>query len=314
VQSLVGLGTGADAFVFADGAGVDGLIQGSIGLNSLDESAYSTPVTVNLGARTATGVGAGFLNVQSFVGSAAGGNTLLGPNAPTVWNLSGVDTGTLSGGFSFANFGSLTGGSAADSFVFANGAAVSGNIDGGGDTNALNYAAYSTTVIVDLQTGSATGVGGTVAHIRDVTGGSGGGAGVYNILVGNGGNVLTGGDGRRNLLIAGATPSTLIGGNQDDILIGGTTAYDQEAGLTSLNAIMAYWSGTADDYATRVANLLSGTGVPLLDATKVTNNGGGNTLTGHHGGAAELNLYFGLAPALETTDYDPALGEQFINC
>jgi hypothetical protein len=145
-------------------------------------------------------------------------------------------------------------------------------------------------------------------------GGTGGGAGVYNILVGNGGNVLTGGDGRRNLLIAGATPSTLIGGNDDDILIGGTTNYDQESDQHSLRAIMDYWSTTADLYDTRVANLLSGTGVPLLDATIVTSNNGGNTLTGHHGGAGELNLYYGLAPALETTDYNPVIGEVFVNC
>jgi hypothetical protein len=46
----------------------------------------------------------------------------------------------------------------------------------------------------------------------------------------------------------------------------------------------------------------------------VFNNGGGNTLTGHHGGAGELNLYYGLAPASETTDYNPVIGEQFINC
>src|SRR5262249_22646735 len=54
------------------------------------------------------------------------------------------------------------------------------------------------------------------------TGASGGAPGSYNILVGNGRNVLTGGNGRRNLLIAGnngVAGSTLIGGDQDDILI-----------------------------------------------------------------------------------------------
>ena len=170
-------------------------------------------------------------------------------------------------------------------------------------------------MLVDLQTGTATGVFGGVTRIQNVTGGStGGGPGIYNILVGNGGNVLTGGDGRRNLLIAGASASTLIGGNDDDILIGGTTAYDTEAGLVSLQAIMDYWSNTADDYGTRVANLLSGNGVPLVDATMVTNNGGGNTMMGNHGGAGEMNLFYGLDPTLETTNYNPALGEQFINC
>ena len=185
---------------------------------------------------------------------------------------------------------------------------------GGAGTNTLDYSAYSSSVLVDLQTGSATGVGTGVANIQNLTGGSGGGAGVYNILVGNGGNVLTGGDGRRNLLIAGASASTPIGGNDDDILIGGTTAYDTEAGLVSLQAIMKYWSSPTDDYATRVANQLSGNGVPLLDATMVHNNGGGNTLTGNHGGATEMNLFYGMDPTLETTDYNPTIGEQFINC
>ena len=53
---------------------------------------------------------------------------------------------------------------------------------------------------------------------------------------------------------------------------------------------MNYWSSTADDYATRVANLLSGNGVPLLDASMVHDNGGGNTLMGNHGGAGEMKL------------------------
>jgi hypothetical protein len=57
---------------------------------------------------------------------------------------------------------------------------------------------------------------------------------------------------------------------------------------------LAYWSSTAADYGTRVANLLSGTGVPLLDATTVTSNGGGNIMTGNHGGPAETNLFYGL--------------------
>src|SRR5207245_326919 len=142
----------------------------------------------------------------------------------------------------------------------------------------LDYSAYSTSVSVDLQTATATGVGGRIANIQNVAGGTGGGPGVYNILVGKGGNTLAGGNGRRNLLIAGSSASILIGGDDDDILIGGTTAYDMD--VAALMAIMNYWSGTSDDYATRVGNLLAGSGVPLLDATTVSSNGGGNFLTG----------------------------------
>ena len=255
----------------------------------------------------------------NLIGNPSGPISLVASDVTNTWSITGQNAGTLSssllaGTVSFSGAPNLHGGNGADNFVFADGAGVGGSIDGGGGTNALNYFNYSSSVLVDLQTGSATGVGGGIANIQNVTGGSGGGAGVYNILVGNGGNVLTGGDGRRNLLIAGASASTLVGGNDDDIVIGGTTAYDAEAGLASLQAIMNYWSNTADDYATRVANLMSGNGVPLLDATMVTNNGGGNTMMGNHGGAGEMNLFYGMDPTLETTDYNPAIGEQFINC
>jgi hypothetical protein len=280
----------------------------------------TTSVTIETGPGGATVSDIAVGKPVNLVGNPNGGSvSLIGSDAFNTWEITGQNAGTLNSSQSFAtltfsNVQNLTGGTGADTFVFADGAGVDGTIDGGGGTNTLDYSAYSSSVIVDLQTGSATGVGGDIANIQNVTGGNGGGAGVYNILVGNGGNVLTGGDGRRNLLIAGATASTLIGGNDDDILIGGTTAYDQEAGLVSLQAIMDYWSTTSDDYGTRVANLLSGNGVPLLDATVVTNNGGGNTLTGNHGGAGEMNLFYGMGPTLETTDYNPAIGEQFINC
>ena len=273
----------------------------------------------------ATGPGGATVNAQTtsrpveLVGDPSGPISLFTADADNTWTITGQNTGSvisslLANGVTFSGAAYLHGGNGADTFVFADGAGVDGTIDGGGGTNTLDYSNYSSSVLVDLQTGFATGVGGGIANIQNVTGGTGGGAGVYNLLVGNGGNVLTGSNGRRNLLIAGASASTLIGGNDDDILIGGTTAYDQEAGLVSLQAIMDYWSDTTDDYGTRVGNLLSGNGVPLLDGTMVTSNGGGNMLMGNHGGAGEMNLFYGMDPTLETTDYNPAIGEQFIYC
>jgi hypothetical protein len=219
------------------------------------------------------------------ISGGTGTNTLVGSAVDNAWAITGTNTGTLSstsiaGLVSFTSVQNLTGGAANNTFVFSNGAGISGNLDGGGG-GSLDYSTYSSTVIVDLQTATATGVGGTIANIQNVTGGSGGGAGVYNILVGNGGNTLAGGTGRRNLLIAGSSASTLLAGDDQDILIGGSTAYDMD--LASLKAIMDYWSGTSDDYATRVSNLTSGNGVPLLDATTVTGNDGSNLMTGQGG-------------------------------
>jgi hypothetical protein len=102
---------------------------------------------------------------------------------------------------------------------------------------------------------------------------------MYNLLIGDGGNTLVGGFGRHNILVAGPHPSTLVGGNQQDLLIGGSTAYDSEAGLTSWKKIAAYWAANSVSAGAQM-QLTSGTGVPILDASVVTGNGGGNTFAG----------------------------------
>jgi hypothetical protein len=185
-------------------------------------------------------------------------------------------------------------------------------IDGGSGNNTLDYTGYAGNVLVNLPLGAATGFS-SIANIQNVTGASGGPAGSYNVLIGNGGNVLTGGNGRRNLLVAGASASTLIGGNDDDILIAGTTDYDIRADWqAAFTAIMNEWTQMTG-YDVRVDHLLNGGGLNdpfLLNATTVHSNGGGNVLTGHGGGASELNLYF--ATLNDTTDCDPTLGEQCI--
>jgi hypothetical protein len=175
---------------------------------------------------------------------------------------------------------SVLGGSGGNMFRMDGAASFALSINGGIGANTLDYSGYSGNVIVDLQTGFATGIaGGLSGNFVSVYGANSSGAGLYNLLIGAGGNVLTGGTGRRNILVAGGAASTLNGGTQDDLLIGGTTAYDTEAGLVSWQAIAAYWAGTDDDN-TRVNNLETGNGAPLLDATTVTGNGGGNTMNG----------------------------------
>jgi len=242
------------------------------------------------------------------VAGGAGTNTLVGPDAANNWHVSGANAGTLngtlvSGLLTFTQIQNLSGGSDTDLFTFVDGQGITGNLDGGGGTNTLDYSAYTTNVIVDLQTDSATGVGGSIANIQNVNGGNGPG---YNILFGNGGNVLTGGN-ARSLLIAGASASRLTGGNDDDILIGGTTAYDTT--LAALQAIMAEWSRTDEAYCVRVDHLMNGGGNndPFrLNASTVMGNGGGNTLNGGPG----LDLFFS-NPALDATDWNP-LTETFV--
>jgi hypothetical protein len=177
-------------------------------------------------------------------------------------------------------------------FIFDDGGSLGIGLNGGsGSGETLDYSTgggWTGNVTVDLQIGAASGVAnlaaGAVSSIQSVQGASGGGTSLYDLLIGNNGSYLQGGLGRRNILVAGGTATTLVGGDGEDLLIGGSTAYDTDPVLANWQAIAAYWTGT-DDFATRSANLQSGTGVPLLDPTTVTGNGGGNYFQGNGGTA-----------------------------
>ncbi|MCS6813092.1 MAG: hypothetical protein NZ772_05905, partial [Cyanobacteria bacterium] len=156
VGNLTG-GSGSDVFVFADGATVSGIVDGGAGVDRLDYSAYTTPVTVNLANNTATGTG-GIRNIEGLTGG-QGNNTLIGANTPNTWRLTGQDQGTV-GIFTYKNVQNLVGGSEDDVFIFANGARVTGLIDGGAGFDTLDYSAYTTPVEVNITAGTATSTGG----------------------------------------------------------------------------------------------------------------------------------------------------------
>jgi len=117
------------------------------------------------------------------------------------------------------------------------------------------------------------------------------GSSANNVLVGSGGtDRLLGGQGR-DILIGGAGQAKLQAGGGGDILIGGTTAYDNNA--AALAAILAEWSRTDIDCATRIAHLngsLSGglNGTNLLNTSTVHSNGLADNL---YGGAG-IDWYF----------------------
>ena len=71
----------------------------------------------------------------------------------------------------------------------------------------------------------------------------------------------------------------LIGGNQDDLLIAGCTMYDGDPAMAAWSQIAAEWA-SSDDFGKRVLKLGTGNGVPLLNATTVSGNGGNNILAG----------------------------------
>jgi hypothetical protein len=276
VENLTG-GAAADTFLFGSGASLSGKVDGGGGTDTLDYSAYLTPVTVDLLKSTATGTG-GIAGFENLVGG-KGSDTLIGPDTANTWNITATNKGNLNGTFTFASVENCIGGKGADRFVFANGAGVSGALQGGAGTDTLDYSAYTTGVLVDLLTGKATGAAGGISGFENVTGGSG-----NDILVGDAGNnVLKGGAGR-DLLIGGLGADTLDGGADDDLLIGGVTAFD--ANTAALSAILAEWARTDLTYTQRVAHLRNGgglNGVNKLNDTTVGDDSAADMLTGGSG-------------------------------
>ena len=298
IQNLIG-GTGNDGFSFLTGGSLAAGINGGSGVNTLNDAGLGVPVTVNLQAKTATGIGTIWSNLQSFIGTGTS-DKLIGTDTSLSWRITGSNAGTA-GSFAFSGFSNLTGGAGNDTFKFVSGGTLTGAIDGQGGTNALDYSTYGSPVTVnlgnattDLPNSSATGVNGGaangIANISAVTVGSGDNyltaAGVTGNVsftaTGNGSNIMVGGAGSNtltangsgnNILIGGQGTAVLNGGTGYNLLIGGTTAYD--AVLGDLEAILAIWKTVKNSstYSAAIAKLMSSTtAFPLTSATVHGNN------------------------------------------
>jgi hypothetical protein len=322
-------GAGNDTFNVLAGASLSGNLVGGGGTNTL-VGPNTTSTWSIFGPNEGALVGAFlFSSIQNLTGGtgsntfniAAGGSlsgtltggggksTLVGPNTTNTWSISGTNAGNLDGAIAFSSVQNLTGGTGLDAFVFSAGAGVTGEIDGGGGGDWLDYAAYTTPVTVNLPSnpatgvGTATGVGGGIAHIQDVRGGQGGntltGNAQGNILIGGAGaDTISGGPGR-SILIGDKGADTITAGSGDTILIGGYTDYDSSslANDQALESILAEWQ-SANPYALRISQIKSGGGLNgpnrLVWGGTVHDDGSANTLID----GAGMDWFF--AEALDT--------------
>lgn len=301
---LVG-GTATNNFVLADGAGVSGSITGSLGDSDvLDYTAYTSNVTFDLTAILGPGSATNlpeFTEIDTLIGGGAI-NTILGPNAPDVfWNVDQANAGSLASAvnqWDFQAVSQLVGGTGQDTF-FISESGTAGAVDGGTGTNTLDYSAFTTDIVVDLQAGTATNLSSSITNVESVVGGTGndlirGDNGVNNIQGGAGNDILLGfggadtlnGGGDRDLLFGGIGGDTLFGGADDDVVIHGATTYDSND--TALLALLAEWA-RADrgiTYATRVDHLRNGGGLNgafLLNGSTVFDDGDPDSLNGQGG-------------------------------
>ncbi len=121
----------------------------------------------------ATGAGDDTIHIQSFqfaptVNAGGGSDTLNGPNTTNTWNITGTDSGNLTGVLSFSSVESLTGGTGADSFIFAAAGSLAGNVDGGAGTDTLDYSAVAGATVSVSGAGSIDGFQGTGSRIGGV--------------------------------------------------------------------------------------------------------------------------------------------------
>jgi len=91
IQNLTG-GSNTDDFVFADGQGLTGAINGGApaATNTLDYSAFTTTATINLitsTSGTASNLGGGFTNIANFIGNV----NVIGPPTPPTPTPTTVD-------------------------------------------------------------------------------------------------------------------------------------------------------------------------------------------------------------------------------
>lgn len=202
IENLTG-GPSTDVFVFGPAGRITGTVVGGAGGDTLDLSARTTPLSIpNTTTHAITGVMAGFNTIESVLGSDVAGNailgsaattawgvtatgavsvggvvysgfgsvvggtladTLTGPNVATAWGIVAPNSGTISVAgktVAFSGVENLTGGTAADAYVFQDAGRISGTLNGGTGLDVVELTAM--TLPVDVQLGTSVTVTGII--------------------------------------------------------------------------------------------------------------------------------------------------------
>ncbi|MBN1818737.1 MAG: hypothetical protein JW828_15350, partial [Sedimentisphaerales bacterium] len=195
-------GAGDDTYVL-NPDGIDTIIETGGGIDTLDYSAFTTPVVVSLAVSTAPGTN-GISSIENLVGGSAD-DTLTGD----------AKANRLDGG---PGSDTLTGGPGDDTYVL-NPNGIDTIIEMGGGSDTLDYSAFTTGVTVSLAEPAAPGTYGV--------------SGIENLLGSSGDDSLTG-DAGANRLMGGPGNDTLAGGGGDDTYVltpdGGADTITESAG------------------------------------------------------------------------------------
>ncbi len=194
--------------------------------------------------------------VNSILGG-AGVDTLVGDSQANTWELRGTGRGLLNSSLAFDGIENITGGSQDDAVRIGVQGGLVGTLSGGQGVNTLDYSDWTSAMEIRGDLGTASQINKVASNFQILIGGSGSDTiqafAVASVLVGNAGNdQLTGSALRRDLLIGGLGSDTLDGSGGDDILLGGSSAFDHDA--TVLKSLLQEWN-TSRSYLQRVNNL-----------------------------------------------------------
>ncbi|MBI2927688.1 MAG: PxKF domain-containing protein [Verrucomicrobia bacterium] len=177
-------GLGNDRYAFRDGWALDH-IQDPDGSGVLDFSSLSVPLTFipdiyGVTLYATDGLDQALVNGGSgdwSILDGAASDSLYGKDRANTWKITGNNAGTVSG-LGFSNIENLTGRTSDDLFVFANGAGVSGQIDGGIGSDTLDWSQFIAPPTVnttgagtlDGSRGTASNLGGGFDNIESLLG------------------------------------------------------------------------------------------------------------------------------------------------
>ncbi len=256
VQLFGGAGT-ADAVTVSGDSGTN-----SFEIHTDRLTLDSTPfLHSGIELRTLNAMGSGdlvtVLGGSATVNGGASSDTLVFAGGTNDWQITSNNEGTINAGqIAFTSIEHLVGGSGNDTFRFENGVGVSGDVEGGGGMDTLDYSACSSSnpVNINLQSGSASRTGG-ISSIESVIGGAGSDTLTAANTVNNW--LLFGDSGSINGAIAFASFENLKGGNQVDTFgiqtDTSTTGYINGNGGADVLSYSAFGSGVTVNLATSTA-------------------------------------------------------------
>jgi filamentous hemagglutinin family protein len=162
IADYTGTGTG-DIISFSN---IDNLTCGNGG-NTFDVNGSMNSITLGNGTNVVT-MNSGTITTLN---GGTGSNTVIGPNDDVAWDITGNNAGSMTSASAniptFTGIRSLTGNNGNDTFYFHDASHLSGNLNGEGGINTLNYMDYHADVHINLHNNTTTLVDGTVTNIQN---------------------------------------------------------------------------------------------------------------------------------------------------